>query len=485
MHLAVTVLVLTSSAAPLSSAQHHKHARLNNGGGLEELDSASVSSGTPKCSRCGRDGPHDYNCCHPGGAWAGVCGDEGMVARGAANFTYVQGFVVCQERLKWTKDGQHKQKEKKPRSTTARINVSLGHSSSAQLSRRSPVQHRLPLVYSLTKLRGKSINRQGCGVLHRDLNSSICASVADVLVGPPVKCLISDCLVNRIEASSRRCKKEWWEVKKRTQRIFAIETDYVRVRAFCFVHASGGVSGIGWKGGKTIYGGGGGATAPAKDGGMHPPDPYFVAIPYGAGGNPMGLPAYANGNVQEAVNALLARSRHQGSSAFLTGFPRGGDVEKNDMSKLRAALLAACQSEPSCEWHQPVPAWPNAPSEIYATVDYCLMPPGDSATRAGWFNALSGLCVPVFFSSCLPLTNRSLVYDSMYAPILPFTHRVTFGAGVWSVVLDANRTLENGKYVFDALRAVDAKAMRETIATFVHRLQWDHVHKYISERTVE
>ena len=37
MYLAVTVLVLTSSAAPLSSAQH-EHARLNSGRGLEELD---------------------------------------------------------------------------------------------------------------------------------------------------------------------------------------------------------------------------------------------------------------------------------------------------------------------------------------------------------------------------------------------------------------------------------------------------------------
>ena len=110
MLLAVAVLVLTSSAVPLSSAQH-EHTRLNNGRGLEELDSASGSSGTPKCSRCGRDGSQDYNCCHPGGAWAGVCGDEGMVARGAANFTYVQGFIVCQERLKRTKDGQHKRRE--------------------------------------------------------------------------------------------------------------------------------------------------------------------------------------------------------------------------------------------------------------------------------------------------------------------------------------------------------------------------------------
>ena len=85
------LLALTRSAAA------HEHAELNTGRGLEELDSPSGSSETPKCSRCGRDGPKDYNCCHPGGAWAGVCGDEGMGARGAANFTYVR-----QERLKRT-----------------------------------------------------------------------------------------------------------------------------------------------------------------------------------------------------------------------------------------------------------------------------------------------------------------------------------------------------------------------------------------------
>ena len=49
----------------------------------------------PKCNRVVRTGPTT-----PGGAWAGVCGDEGMIARGTANYTYAQGFVVCQERLK-------------------------------------------------------------------------------------------------------------------------------------------------------------------------------------------------------------------------------------------------------------------------------------------------------------------------------------------------------------------------------------------------
>ena len=90
---------LACSAAALSSTQH-EHATSNNGRGLQEVDSPFGFSETPKCNRCGRDGPHDYNCCHPGGAWAGVCGDEGMVARGVAKYTYAQGFFVCQERLK-------------------------------------------------------------------------------------------------------------------------------------------------------------------------------------------------------------------------------------------------------------------------------------------------------------------------------------------------------------------------------------------------
>ena len=74
--------------------------QLNDGRHLQELDSPFGFGETPNCDRCGRDGPNDYNCCHAGGAWAGLCGDEAMIARGAANYTWGQGFVVCQERLK-------------------------------------------------------------------------------------------------------------------------------------------------------------------------------------------------------------------------------------------------------------------------------------------------------------------------------------------------------------------------------------------------
>ena len=63
----------------------------------QELDSPFGLGKTLKCDRCGRDGPNDYNCCHAGGAWAGMCGDKAMITRGAANYTWAQGFSVCQE----------------------------------------------------------------------------------------------------------------------------------------------------------------------------------------------------------------------------------------------------------------------------------------------------------------------------------------------------------------------------------------------------
>ena len=50
-------------------------------------------------------------------------------------------------------------------------------------------------------------------------------------------------------------------------------------------------------------------------------------------------------------------------------------------------------------------------------------------------------------------------------------------SGSWSVLLDANRTLQNDTYVFDELRMINASAMREHIATFVPNLQSD---KYLS-----
>ena len=89
---------MACSGAALSSSRVEQLNELNEEISQRvELDSPF---GSGECSRCGRDGANDYNCCHAGGAWAGICGDEAMIARGAANYTWGQGFVACQERLK-------------------------------------------------------------------------------------------------------------------------------------------------------------------------------------------------------------------------------------------------------------------------------------------------------------------------------------------------------------------------------------------------
>ena len=82
---------------------------------------------TPKCDRCGRDGPNDYNCCHAGGAWAGMCGDKAMITRGAANYTWDQGFAVCQERLKRLKAQRAKNLTKEVDSLYGRPAAAPGH----------------------------------------------------------------------------------------------------------------------------------------------------------------------------------------------------------------------------------------------------------------------------------------------------------------------------------------------------------------------
>ena len=93
----------------------------------QELDSPFGLGKTLKCDRCGRDGPNDYNCCHAGGAWAGMCGDKAMITRGAANYTWDQGFAVCKERLKRLKAQRAKNLTKEVDSLYGRPAAAPGH----------------------------------------------------------------------------------------------------------------------------------------------------------------------------------------------------------------------------------------------------------------------------------------------------------------------------------------------------------------------
>ena len=99
------------------------------------------------------------------------------------------------------------------------------------------------------------------------------------------------------------------------------------------------------------------------------------------------------------------------------------------------------------------------------------MPQGDCPTRGAIFDALCALCIPVFFSSCVP--GGDLAYELMYHPFLPRHERTSWGVGDWAVVLNMNDAhsdaLEQG------LRNIssDAKrALRERISQLVPRIQF-------------
>lgn len=113
-------------------------------------------------------------------------------------------------------------------------------------------------------------------------------------------------------------------------------------------------------------------------------------------------------------------------------------------------------------------------TDAYAQSDFCLMPPGDSATRQAIFDALLCGCIPVFFSTCL---HADLVYETMYEPFAPRHERRSWGAGAWAVVLNASAAVEErgSEYILQELKRIPPErreAMRQRIAGFASRLQY-------------
>lgn len=101
----------------------------------------------------------------------------------------------------------------------------------------------------------------------------------------------------------------------------------------------------------------------------------------------------------------------------------------------------------------------------YAGSHFCLVPEGDTPTRAAIWDALSTLCIPVFFSDCL---RDDLLFETMYAPFLPAHARLSWGLGSWAVVLDAREVEAQGfAYIVRALTAIDDASRRRTRRTIL------------------
>lgn len=110
--------------------------------------------------------------------------------------------------------------------------------------------------------------------------------------------------------------------------------------------------------------------------------------------------------------------------------------------------------------------------EAYLHSDFCLMPPGDTVTRQGWFDALLAGCVPVFFASCV---RPALAYETMYSPFLPRHERSRYGPGPWAVLLNASAVISSPGYLLEMLRSIPKSTiggMRRTILQHLPGLQY-------------
>ena len=157
---------MACSGAALSSTRVEQLNKLNEQvaqlHGRVELDSPP---GFGECSRCGRDGPNDYNCCHAGGAWAGMCGDEAMVVEYAV-LRIIRGVRASLS----VKNATHKRSFKRPIGTIYRKCGGV-RSALKQIRPRRPKDSWLAEEHSIYSISGKrdGERRQRRGVLRRGL----------------------------------------------------------------------------------------------------------------------------------------------------------------------------------------------------------------------------------------------------------------------------------------------------------------------------
>ena len=79
----------------------------------------------------------------------------------------------------------------------------------------------------------------------------------------------------------------------------------------------------------------------------------------------------------------------------------------------------------------------------YLNSTFCIQPQGDTPTRAGIFDSLASMCIPVFISGC---EDRSVVMDTAYYPFLSKEFRKN-GIGNWSISISIHEFQNLNKYL--------------------------------------
>lgn len=103
--------------------------------------------------------------------------------------------------------------------------------------------------------------------------------------------------------------------------------------------------------------------------------------------------------------------------------------------------------------------------------DFCLQPDGDSPSRQGIFDSILSGCIPVFFSTCI---YPDLFIENVYHLFLPAFSRTAYGAGDWSVMLNAS-AIYGGANVGEMLRAIpqsEVQRMKARLIELAPRIQY-------------
>ena len=121
----------------------------------------------------------------------------------------------------------------------------------------------------------------------------------------------------------------------------------------------------------------------------------------------------------------------------------------------------------------------------FLSAHYCLMPVGDTPSRAAIVESMVFGCIPVFFSNALDEYNEIALHQYVLGGDGGdggSRRRTSFGAGPWAVLLETRAVMHSHGYVGKALQNIsvsDRDRMRATIVEALPRLQYSA--RYVPE----
>ena len=107
----------------------------------------------------------------------------------------------------------------------------------------------------------------------------------------------------------------------------------------------------------------------------------------------------------------------------------------------------------------------RAAGELYKSSRYCLQPPGTTPSRKGFFDSIMAGCVPVIFD----VSYRCGFYDWAYSAQLPRQYRKGYGAGDWSVLLNARNAMGDVHYTMRELEKISDDEYQKMLRNLVRQ----------------